>query len=243
MHPALRYILTKAADLGAMSGVVRRMFGYKPVLFRNMRAMSGDLIPETRDSISMSGNMAGMVDNTGMMSADISAMPCDLPVMPGDIEALSDNYAGMSLGSLLRSLNPLRSLRDMVVKLRFELNEWYWRRMGLADPVQRKIFQEADFDELFVLEHIEVDVSADRAFYVKYLLLQRPVHPLLEFLVVSKKVKRDALRRLAVLRMVARKVMGLTDQQRCWAMPWQYALTDDSGRRPLSPRPPPFALH
>lgn len=243
MHTTLRYILTKAADLVAMSDVVRRMFGNKPIMFRNLRAMTGALTPVSGDLIPLSGDMAGMSDNIGMMTGDISAMPCELSVMPGDIEALSDNYADMSLGSLLRSLNLLLLLHELVAKLRYELNEWYWSKMGFSDPVLRKIYQEADFDELFTVVPIKVvEAEFDYALYRKLFSIPPPVHPLLAFLIAEKVPERHAKKLLAVLLALARKVLGFTEPKEFWSLPWQFALLGDSGRKPLSPRPPPFAI-
>lgn len=248
MHATLRYIMTKTTDLVAMSGVVRRMFRDDQPVFGNTRAKANDVFRMTRDMdplsddmLPMSRNMVGMSDNNAGMSPDMSAMSCDLAFVPDDMEAMTENYVALSLVSLLRSLNPLLLLRDLVAKLRHELSEWYWRMLGLSDPVQRKIYQETDFDDLFTVEYIKNEVDVDHAYYVKHFSQPRPVHPLLEFLVVDKEVKRDAMRMLAVLRIADRKVLNRTDQQRFWSLSWLFALLDDSSCRPLSPRPPPFA--
>ena len=230
----MRNILTKATDLGARLGVVGRMSGNTRSMFRSMRPVSGSMN-------AMSGDMAEMSDNNGLLSRDRSTMPCDLSVMPGDIEAMSGNYAVMSLGSLLRSLNPLLLLRDLAAKLRYELNEWYWRKLGLSDPAERKIFQETDFDDLFTLEPTGVEVEIDYTLYRKFLSMPPPVHPLLAFLVAEKVPERDARKLLAVLLVLARKVLGITEPKRFWVLPWQFTLHGDSGLRPFSPRPPPLA--
>jgi hypothetical protein len=67
MHPTLRYILTKASDMGATLGVVQRMSGSIRTMFREQRHLSGD--PNL-----MSGDMVAMTDNKGAMSGDMSAM-------------------------------------------------------------------------------------------------------------------------------------------------------------------------
>jgi hypothetical protein len=241
MHATLRYIMTKTTDLVAMSGVLRRMFRDDQPVFGNTRAKANDVFRMTHDMdplsdnmLPMSRNMVGMSDNKVGMSHGISAESCDLAFVSDDMAAKTENYAALSL-------NPLSMLRSLFVMVRYELSEWYWRRMGLSDPALRKIYQETDFDDLFTVEYIKNEVDVDHAYYVKHFSQPRPVHPLLEFLVVDKEVKRDAMRMLAVLRTTARKVLNLTNQQRFWSLSWLFALLDDSGRRPLSPRPPPFA--
>ena len=234
MHQTLRYILTKAADLGAMSRVVRRMFGNQPSVFRDMREMSGDMDP-------MLGNMAGLSDNNSMLSGDLSAMSCDLSVMPCDIGAMSDHFAGLSLVSMLKSLNPLLLLRDLAAKLWHALSEWYWRRMGFPDPVRRKIFMETDFDDLFTVVYVNVERSEFSLYNDRFMRTGAPVHFLLDFLVVEKAVRRRTKFLLAVVLVLARKALGLMVQKRFWTLPWQFALPVGSGRSPLSPRPPPFA--
>ncbi len=235
MHPLLRNMLTKAADLGAMFGVVRRMTGNKRLMFRSMQPMSGSMNP-------MSGDMAEMSDNKGLLSCDISAKSCDTIAMPYDIEAMADNYAEMSRVSLLKSLNPLTLLLSWAALLRYEISEWYYRKMGLSDPVLRKFYREAEWDDLFVVVSIESHVRSHPRFHRRWEPMPPVVHELLYFLIVDKPVRRDPKKLLAVLLAFARIVLGLTEHKEGWTLPSQLALQSGSGSGPLSPRPPPFAV-
>lgn len=234
MHPTLRYILTKASDMGATLGVVQRMSGSIRTMFREQRHLSGD--PNL-----MSGDMVAMTDNKGAMSGDMSAMPCDLYLMPSDIEAMSDNYARMSLLSLLRSLNPFALLCGMAAMLRYEISEWYYRKMGLSDPVMRKYYRETDFDDLFEVGYIDDDPFTYGRFHKKWKPMPPLVHELLYFLVAVKPVRRDPEVLLAFLLAFARLVLGLSERTEVRTFPYLLALQDGNGRSPLGPRPPPFS--
>jgi hypothetical protein len=72
--------------------------------------------------------------------------------------------------------------------------------------------------------------------------LAEPVHFLVGFLAVEK-VRRRTKFLLAYFLVLAQKVLGHTARKRTWVLPWQYALAMDSGPVPLSPRPPPVAVH
>ena len=234
MHPTLRYILTKATDLGAMSGVVQRMSGSIRSMFREQRPMS--------DNMSAGFLIIGsMTDNKGAMSGDMSRMSCDLHLMPYDIESMTDSYAGMSLVSLLKSLNPIALLRDMVAKLRYEINEWYWRKMGLSHPVQRKIYREMSFDDHFTTICVKDYVEEGSKYRGRFSRGRFRIHEIVEFLVAEKPVARDTKLLLAVLLVFARRVLGLTEHKGGWTLPGQLALQRGSGSSPLSPRPPPYA--
>jgi hypothetical protein len=232
MHSTLRYILTKATDLGAMLGVALRMSGNSGAMFRNRRQMS--------DSMSaMPGNIGAVSDNMDTLSDDLSAMPCDLYLMPDNIEAMSDNYARMSLVSLLRSLNPFILFCGMAAMLRYEISEWYYRQMGLSDPVLRKFYKEADFDDLFEVGYIDDDPFTYGRFHKKWKPMPPVVHELLYFLVSDKPLTRDARKLLAVLLAYARLVLGLTERTAVRTLPSLLAVQFGSGRSPLGPRPPP----
>jgi hypothetical protein len=163
--------------------------------------------------------------------------------MSGNIEAQPDDHTGMSWGSPLMALNPLALLRDLAVKLRYALSEWYWRKRGLSDPVLRKIHQETDFDDLFIVEHVKVDRKEFTLYDERYIWLEKPVQFLVRFLAVEKVVRRRTKFLLAYFLVLAQKVLGHTTRKRSWALPWQYAITIGGGPVPLSPRPPPFAVH
>lgn len=235
MYPLMRNMLTTATDLGAMLGVVRRMSGITRSMFSSMRPKSGSMDP-------MSGDMAAKLDNNGLLSRDRSAMPCALALLPYDIEAMSDNYAEMSRLSLLKSLNPLTLLLSWAALLRYEISEWYYRKMGLSQPVVRKYYREAEWDDLFTVEYIEVDTIEYSKYRGRFSRRRIQVNELLEFLVAEKPLKRDTQLLLAVLLVFARRVLGLTEQKEGWTLPYQLALQSGSGSSPLSPRPPPYAV-
>lgn len=232
MHPTLRNILTKVPDMGALLGVVQRMSG-------NPLVKSVDRWPMSDNMSAKSGNIGSMSDNMDTLSGDMSDMPCDLYLMPDDIEAMSVNYADMSLVSLLKSLNPIVLLRGMAAKLRYEISEWYYRQMGLSDPVLRKFYKEADFDDLFEVGYIDDDPFTYGRFHKKWKPMPPVVHELLYFLVSDKPLTRDARKLLAVLLAYARLVLGLTERTTVRTLPCLLAVQFGSGRSPLGPRPPP----
>ena len=234
MHPTLRNILTKATDMGAMLGVVQRMSG-------NTLVKSGDRWPMSDNMSAKSGNIGSMSDNMDTLSGDMSAMPYDLYLMPDDIEAMSDNYADMSLVSLLKSLNPIGLLCGLAAKLRYRISEWYYRKMGLSDPVLRKFYKEADFDDLFVVVYEEDYILPYGRVRKRWKPLPPDVHELLYFLVSDKPLSRDAKKLLAALLAYVRLVLGLTERTAVRALPFLLAVQFGSGRSPFSPRPPPYA--
>ncbi|MCB0770945.1 MAG: hypothetical protein KDC00_11130 [Flavobacteriales bacterium] len=193
--------------------------------------------------IHMSDDLAEMSDDNGMMSGDMGAMSSDLAEMSDNIEAQPDDYAGMSWGSPLKSLNALALLRDLAAKLRYELSEWYWRKRGLSDPVLRKIHQETVFDDLFIVERVQVDKKEFSLYDERYVWLAEPDHSLMGFLAVEKAVRRRTRFLLAYILALAQKVLGRTARQRSWVLLRPFALQIGSGPVPLSPRPPPFACH
>jgi hypothetical protein len=159
------------------------------------------------------------------------------------MEAMSDNYAGMSLVSLLRSLNPFILLCGMAAMLRYEISEWYYWKMGVSDPVYRKFIRETDFDDLFDVGYIDDDPFTYGRFHRKWKPTPPVVHELLYFLVADKPVRRDPKFLLAVLLAFARLVLGLSQRTEERILPWLLALPNGSGRGPLGARPPTGLLH
>jgi hypothetical protein len=202
------------------------------------------MVPQAGDMHPMSRHMIGMSGHNAEMPDDMSAMPGNLALVPDDMEAMTENYLALSPVSLLKALDPLLLLRALAAKLWYGRTAWYWRTPGLSVPVLGRIHVEVCYVDMYDVDDDEMDDDEEEVLFLQYrkaVPASPSVHPLLAFLVVEKVPGSYARHLFASLQVLARKVLGSTEPKQFWTLLWQYALQSDSGRRPLSPRPPPFA--